>query len=665
MARHHLLAGIALATAVTVPALANPGSELASKFGALESIQSIALSPDGESVSYVSALPDGSSVLFMAPLNGSNSPHPILRQSNKNETLNWCRWASNERLVCQIYASYDNVGQLLGFTRMIAVNPDGSGLAMLTPKTNIRSLGAAQSGGVVLDWDLEGKPGHVLMTRVAVPENSIGTNIVRDQQGLAVDDLDLKPLTRKPIERPKADAVEYISDGHGVVRIMGTQSSDPDGYLHTRMSYSFRRQGSREWEGLSRIDLDKSARSIGFEPQAVDSIANVAYGFDDNNGFQALYSVALDGTGTRKVVLSRPDVDVDELIQIGRDSRVVGASYATDRRTVEFFDPELKKLGSALQKALPGRPDISYFDASVGESKLLLLASSDDNPGMFYRYDKASHQLAPIAPLRADLAGVELSKMQPVTYKTSDGAEIPGYLTLPLHSSGKGLPAIVMPHGGPAARDEWGFDWLAQFFAARGYAVLQPNYRGSTGYGAAWYQKNGFQSWKTAIGDINDAGRWLVSQGIAAPSKLAIVGWSYGGYAALQSSVLDPDLYKAIVAVAPVTDLDMLRMEFRDYASFPIVDRQIGNGPHVREGSPAQNVSRIRAPVLMFHGDRDQNVGVEESRVMERRLKAEGKTVQLVIFPGLDHQIHDAAARTEMLGKSDAFLRLHLGLPAD
>ncbi|MEI9851159.1 MAG: alpha/beta fold hydrolase [Sphingomonas sp.] len=120
-----------------------------------------------------------------------------------------------------------------------------------------------------------------------------------------------------------------------------------------------------------------------------------------------------------------------------------------------------------------------------------------------------------------------------------------------------------MPHGGPGARDEWGFDWLAQFFAARGYAVLQPNFRGSAGYGEDWFLENGFKSWRTAIGDVNDGGRWLVGQGIAAPAKLAIVGWSYGGYAALQSAVLDPELFKAIVAIAPVTDLGALKEESR------------------------------------------------------------------------------------------------------
>jgi dipeptidyl aminopeptidase/acylaminoacyl peptidase len=174
---------------------------------------------------------------------------------------------------------------------------------------------------------------------------------------------------------------------------------------------------------------------------------------------------------------------------------------------------------------------------------------------------------------------------------------------------------------------------------------------------------NGFQSWRTAIGDVNDAGRWLQKEGIAAPGKLAIVGWSYGGYAALQSAVLDPDLYKAIVAVAPVTDLDLLRNQYLNFTSYRLVDAEIGRGPHVEQGSPARNAARFKAPVLMFHGDKDENVRVDESRLMKDRLAGAGKRVEYIEFPGLDHYLADPTARTRLLSTSDAFLRKELSIP--
>lgn len=249
-----------------------------------------------------------------------------------------------------------------------------------------------------------------------------------------------------------------------------------------------------------------------------------------------------------------------------------------------------------------------------------------------------------------------MGEMKPISYKASDGTDIPAYLTLPPgKTSPKGLSAIVMPHGGPSSRDEWGFDWLVQFLAARGYAVIQPNYRGSAGYGEEWFGNNGFQAWQTAIGDVNDAGRWVKAEGVPA-EKLAIVGWSYGGYAALQSQVLDPSLFKAVVAIAPVTDLETLREDNRYYTTYAMFDRFIGSGPHVAAGSPARHADRFAAPVMLFHGKLDQNVAVRHSRLMSDRLKSVGKQVTYTEFDGLRHSLNDSGARTKMLADIDGFL---------
>ena len=172
--------------------------------------------------------------------------------------------------------------------------------------------------------------------------------------------------------------------------------------------------------------------------------------------------------------------------------------------------------------------------------------------------------------------------------------------------------------------------------------------------------QNGFRSWRTAVGDVNDAGRWLVAQGIADPARLAIVGWSYGGYAALQSGVLDPNLFKAVVAVAPVTDLASARDAYLGTSASRIVRDFFGTGPHIGEGSPAQNAERINAPVLMFHGERDLNVAIRQARLMDSRLRSAGRSSELVVYPQLDHQLNDSIARADMLRRSDAFLRRSL-----
>ncbi len=654
-----------VALASSIPALGQDAALLAQKFGALESIRQLSMSPSGNYVSIVAPDKTGGQILYLADLAVPGLPKAIMRQGQPDQQLRWCEFATDTRLVCMVTLQIDEGGETLNFTRLFSMGNDGKDIKQLSGRESNRAIGRVFHGGEVINWAIPGKPGKVLMTRVFLPQDTAGSNIQSKGEGLGVEEVDVATLSRKVIEKPRTEASEYISDGSGNVRIMGITPRDPDGYMRGKIMYSYRKPDSREWYGLTQVVQSDEGLWGGFNPYAVDSTRNVAYGFDDNNGYSALFAVSLDGSGSKQLILARNDVDVDSLVQIGPSNRVVGASYATERRTIEFFDPELKKLAAALGKALPGKPAISFVDSSVDESKLLLFASSDTDPGMFYRYDKATRGLAELLPVRGELAGLKLAEMKPVTFPAADGTQIPGYLTLPPGGTGKNLPAIVMPHGGPGSRDEWGFDWLVQFYALRGFAVLQPNFRGSTGYGNAWFRRNGFQSWRTAIGDVNDAGRWLVSQGIAAPGKLGIVGWSYGGYAALQSAVLDPELYKAIVAIAPVTDLEGLRADHLDYVDYPLVDRQIGTGPHIREGSPARNAATIKAPVLLFHGDQDTNVRISQSRLMADRLRDAGKEVELVEFQKLDHYLQNNAARTRLLSHSDAFLRKVMGMPAN
>jgi dipeptidyl aminopeptidase/acylaminoacyl peptidase len=499
------------------------------------------------------------------------------------------------------------------------------------------------------------------MTRPYGEHVGLGSNLHAEPPGLAVERVNSMTGIRTLVEHPRRDAVNYLTDGRGTIRVMEARSVMSSGYADTRVRFLYRKPGALDWNPLS-VGRDDEPVPSDFVPAAVDPDKNVAYGFGNHDGFKALFSAALDGTAKRELVLARPNTDVDELLTIGRQHRVVGVSYATERREVEYFDPGLKALRNALSKALPNAPLVDIIDADADEKKLLLYAGGDTNPGTYYLLDRSTKQMVEILPARPLLAGRTLAPVKPITFPAADGTKIPAYLTLPPGSDGRNIPAIVMPHGGPGARDEWGFDWWAQFFAARGFAVLQPNFRGSTGYGQAWFQKNGFQGWRTAIGDVVDAGRWLKQQGIAAPGKLAIVGWSYGGYAALQSAVLDPDLYKAVIAVAPVTDLALLKEEARRYMNSTETANFVGDGPHVIQGSPARNAAAFKAPVLMFHGTEDRNVDINQSQLMTEKLRGAGKQADLVIFKGLDHQLDDSDARTLMLTKSDEFLRAQLGL---
>ncbi|WP_233281577.1 alpha/beta hydrolase family protein [Sphingomonas changnyeongensis] len=342
---------------------------------------------------------------------------------------------------------------------------------------------------------------------------------------------------------------------------------------------------------------------------------------------------------------------------------MVGVTYTTDVTAAQYFDAGLSRLRDSLSHALPGEPAIGFAGASDDEQRLLVTASSDVDPGTLFLLDRGAKKLQPLLRLYPGLADKKLANVRHVFVTAGDGTRVPAYLTLPVGSTGKGLPALVMPHGGPSARDEWGFDWLAQYFVHQGFAVLQPNYRGSAGYGDAWLRENGFKSWRTAIGDVVDSGRWLVAEGIADPDRLAIFGWSYGGYAALQSGVVAPGLFKAIVAVAPVTDFATLKAQYARSTAARLARFEIGSGPHVDQGSPYRNAGAITVPVQLFHGTLDQNVDVVQSRMMADALKDKGRPAELHLYPGLAHALADGAVRADMLTRSEAFIRAAFKAP--
>jgi acetyl esterase/lipase len=645
--------------------IAEPAFDAAKAFGARPSVEDLSLSPDGMSVAIIAPTTGQGSVVYIQGLakGATRSPKAILSASGKPERLGGCDWVSNQRLVCVIYGviASNTLLEPVAFSRLIAVDTDGTRVKLLSTRNNAYTRGLQLGGGKVIDW-LPDEDGAVLMTRVYLPDDHTGSHIGSSKHGIAVDRVDTTTLASQTLEQPRDDAVDYISDGRGAIRIVGVKSRRGalGGYDSGNTAYYYRKTDSRDW--LPMGDLVGEDHN-GFEPVAVDHDANLAYGYKKLDGRLALYTVALDGSLKEELVYARPDVDVGGLNRIGRRHRIVGVSYADEFSHYHFLDPDFEKLVGSLTKALPGHPGLHIADSSMDESKLLIRAGSDGDPGVYYLFDKKLRQLETFLVVRGELEGVKLASVKPIRYQAADGTMIPGYLTLPPGvDTPKDLPAIVMPHGGPSARDYWRFDWLAQFYASRGYVVLQPNYRGSKGYGDEFFKQNGFRSWPTAIGDVLDAGRWLVAQGIANPGKLAIVGWSYGGYAALQSAVVDPSVFKAVIAIAPVTDLPELKEEHRQWSDFLVVSREIGDGPHVREGSPAQNAAKIKVPVLLFHGEMDRNVPIRQSKEMADRLAAAGVPHELITWPDLDHQLDDSAARAEMLRKSDAFLRKTMGL---
>jgi len=660
------IAGLAM-TLATAPLLAQPASapaqpaaDQAELYGVRESVEHIDISPDGTHVVYLAAGPGRSTYVYVHNLAGGGEPRFVIRSDGTPDRLRWCRFVTNERLICQVTGMVGGgTSMLIPFSRLVSLDVSGGNVTQLGQRNSFYDARIRQFDAEIIDW-LGGRENAVLMARDYVPEEGrMNTRLVRTANGLGVDRVDVRTLRATQVEPPNAHAGNYLTDGQGNVRIMAVPQvrGGSTGQLGTETQYFYRAAGSREWRNFSTYD---DANDEGMRPIAIDAANDSAYVLRKLDGRLALYRVKLDGTMTTELVYANPQVDVDGVVRASRGSHVVGMTFAEEQRRVVYFDTDYGNLSRSLGRAIPSLPLVDFGTDSADGNRLLVHAGSDADAGRYYVYDRAGRALNEILMVRPQLEHAAPATVRSVSYPAADGVNVPAYLTLPPGSDGRNLPAVVLPHGGPAARDEWGFDWLAQYLAHQGYAVLQPNFRGSAGYGDQWLQRNGFRSWRTSIGDITAGARWLAAQGIADANRMAILGWSYGGYAALQAGATEPGLFKAIVAIAPITDLQQWKDDFRNYTVSSNMTEYIGSGPHVAEGSPLRHVDAIAAPVLLFHGDRDLNVPVVHSRRMNDALRDAGKRSELTVFPGLEHDLADSQARVQMLRRIGTFLAAEL-----
>lgn len=632
-------------------------AEDAIAFGTRDGARSMDLSPGGHKLLFVTPGPTRETLLRVADLD-TGERKIILKFSADPESLDWCAFATDTQIICEYSATQRFNNSLVEFSRLVTLGIDGSNVRPIGPRASDLDLDLHQSVGHVIDWSSD-RPGSILLASYHSPQRSEGTLAPDKRGGLGVDRIDLSSLKIDRIELPRETAENYLSDMKGNVRIMGEMiHGGTDAQMTGVMRFKYRTAGSKDWKPLGDYD---TRTGQGLYPIAVDGDMDAAYILRKTDGRDALYTMKLDGSGTTTLVAADKRSDIESVVRASRTQRVIGYTYADERMQTVYFDPEYAKLAKSLAKALPTQPIINFVGVTSDGTKLLIMARGDTSPGTYYLLDKATKHLEQLGVVRPELNGRTLATVTAVGLPADDGTPIPAYLTLPAGSTGKNLPAVVFPHGGPSARDVWGFDWLAQFFAARGYAVIQPNYRGSAGYGDQWLGQNAFRDWRKAISDVNAAGHYLVKQGIADPNRLAIVGWSYGGYAALQAAATEPSLYKASVAIAPVTDLATLRRDAMAFTNANLTRDFVGTGEEANAGSPLRNAAAIKASVLLIHGDKDANVNIDHSRKMASALRSAGATPELLVFKDLDHQLEDTAARREMLTRIGAMLDRTIG----
>ena len=447
-------------------------------------------------------------------------------------------------------------------------------------------------------------------------------------------------------------------DNTGVVRV---RSRIEKGHM---LVWEHRVADDKPWRVMARHPLHGYAEV--WEPQffAADNVTLYLLSYEENDR-GALYAYNTHTMERGPALFVPPEGEISGVIASVDRKHLRGVAYVGDRTHYHWFDEARGALQAKLENTFAGS-SVTITSSSDDENVKLIFVAHDREPGVYFVYDEKAGSLVTFKRVR-DLDPAQLSPRRPITYTARDGLEIHGYLTIPKGMEGKRVPLIIHPHGGPfGIRDDWGYDAECQFLASRGYAVLQPNYRGSGGYGRAFLDK-GRQQWGRAMqDDLTDAVKWAIDQGIADPTRVAIYGASYGGYAALAGVELTPDLYCCAVNYVGAADLEITYKNRGDDAymtgdDFSYQKEWVGPTAEYRAAtSPVNLVDRIRVPTLHAYGKKDPRVKIDHWQRLEPLLKKYGKPYESVEQSKQGHGFRDEKASIDFYQHMDEFFARYL-----
>jgi len=421
-------------------------------------------------------------------------------------------------------------------------------------------------------------------------------------------------------------------------------------------------------------DSEKDEFKPFIELAAGDEVTPLAFSKDNkhiyatsNKGRDKVEVVKYDLEGKEEVVMSNKEVDVTGVLYSAEQDKLLYGAYITDKPHYQFFDENFEKLFRKIQDKLGvHESELGINDYNKEMTKFIVSVSSDTVYGKYYYYDSLTDKLTELATLSPWLKSEELSEMHPISYKSRDGLTINGYLTLPKNKEAKNLPLIVNPHGGPWARDMWGFNPEVQLLANRGYAVLQVNFRSSTGYGKEFLQA-GNKQWGLKIqDDITDGVQWAIDQGIADPKRIGIYGASFGGYATLAGITFTPDLYAAAVDYVGVSNIftllntippywETMREMFYERVGHPEKDKEL-----LTAASPVFHAEKIKTPLFVAQGANDPRVNKAESDQIVEALRARGVDVEYMLKENEGHGFQNEENKIEFYNAMLKFLDSHL-----
>jgi dipeptidyl aminopeptidase/acylaminoacyl peptidase len=517
---------------------------------------------------------------------------------------------------------------------VVAVDVKTGRITDLTPGDKVRAT---------IQDDLPEDPGHILVSHNR-----------RNPEVFDVYRIDLRSGQETLVARNPGDIVGWQTDHAGRVRLAVRS------------------------KGLETITLYRPDEASEFKPIITTDYRTEVDPAFFNADDSKVYMISNRGRDKKALVLvdpARPDAEevlfVDSEVDTARAEwsrarkRLTLASFVKDKTGRKFFDPYMENVYARLKAKLP-RMEFALQNATKAEDKFIVAAFNDRTPGSRYIYDVKADTLSKLGDINPKIPADAMARMTPVKYQSRDGLTINGYLTLPVGREAKNLPCIVNPHGGPWARDTWGYNPEIQFLANRGYCILQVNFRGSTGYGRKFWEAS-FGQWGLKMqDDITDGVQWLIAQGIADPKRVGIYGASYGGYATLAGVVYTPDLYAAAVDYVGVANLFTFMNtippywkpflpKFHDMVGHPEKDAE-----RLRATSPVMHAQRIKTPLFVAQGARDPRVNKAESDQMVEALKKRGVEVQYMVKDDEGHGFRGEDNQFEFYEAMEKFFSQHL-----
>jgi acetyl esterase/lipase len=647
-----LFAAILLSAALGTPAAAQVRAAAAPReplplavFSRLPETERPRISTDGSALAAKIRI-NGEQVLAIIPLDTPGArPEIIARdgefdQRDQFRTTNW-DWLDADNLLIWVASRTDIDGQKVDGTRVIAYN------RRTRTTTRLGWEGTFVYGNTVL-WRSTSGPPRILLSRLLA---GAGTERINNPE---VVEIDVTTGRQRRIEAPRRGVTGWFADGEGHVR-MGLSTDATSG----RLQVLYRSGGEGNFRTIVRERMERYADPLvplAFLP------GEKALVMSRHEGFRALYELDLNTMAFGRRVFGVEGYDIDDVdLNLARDA-VEGVWVTENRLRMNWMDPRLREIQTALDETFgAGNSYIGSTDRA--RVNIVVRVGAPDQAGAYYLYNTNSGDMRQIGWVNTALRDMHLNPVRTVRYRASDGREIAAVLTLPRLREGRNLPLIVLPHGGPWARDSEGFDMWAQPLAEMGYAVIQPNYRGSSGYGRDWEAASD-GNWGTRMqDDLNDAVTWLAGQGIADPRRVCMFGWSYGGYAASRAAQRDGALYRCAISGAGVHDIPDMVAHDRDYLG-RYGSQYIGSAAsRLADVSPGRHPEQYSAPILIVHGARDDRVPVSQSRNLVNRLrnagKVEGRDFVYVEQPRNTHQLPLEADRLQLLDEMQRFLARH------